>query len=460
MPTLPPEFVPTIIEFASLFSNRVFHHVQLMLLAALLVPGQRTVTSLLRIMGLSTETNYHKYHRVLSRATWSPLQAAHVLLLRLIPVFVSQGPLVFGLDDTIERRRGKAIKAKGIYRDAVRSSKSHFVKASGLRWLSAMLLVPISWADRVWALPVLTALAPSQRYNQEQGRPHKTLLDWARHRLVTAGIIQVRRWLPAAEDQRYQALVFVGDGAFSSLDFLAAVAEHVTFITRLRLDAALYEPAPERKPGQVGRPRKKGPRLPTLKQVLADAQTPWTTLRVSTWYGHQEKELECTTGTGLWYHKGQPVVPLRWVLIRDPEGKLDPMALLSTDQALSVEDIITFFVRRWSVEVTFEEARAHLGMETQRQWSDLAIARTTPMILGLFSIVTLLAHVLKEQNELYVREATWYRKPWPTFSDALASVRSKIWHPRYFDLSGAETDVAKIPRPMWVSLVQTLAYAA
>jgi hypothetical protein len=438
-----------------------------MILGAILAPGKRTVTSLLRIMGLSAEKNYHKYHRVLSLSKWSPLKAAKRLLLRLLVVFAPEGPLVFGIDDTIERRRGKKIKAKGIYRDPVRSSKSHFVKTSGLRWLSAMLLSPISWADRVWALPFLTALAPSERYNKEQGRRHKTLLDWSRQM-----ILQVRRWLP------HQVIVFVGDGSFSCIDFLNAVAQHVTFITRLRLDAALYEPIPERKPGQVGRRRKKGKRLPKLADLLEDRHTRWQGIRVSTWYGHQDKSLEITTGTGLWYQArwyigyGKPAVSLRWVLVRDPQGQLDPVALISTDLGLSPKQIIsaghgaTFFVRRWSVEVTFEEARAHLGLETQRQWSDLAIARTTPILLGLFSVVTLLAQVLKEHSavdqpyELYIREAAWYAKPWPTFSDAIASVRSKILHPRYFSMSGFEADVEKIPRPLWLSLVQTLAYAA
>ena len=450
MPTLPPEFLATIIEFQPLFSNPVFQQVKIMLLGAILTPGKRTVASVLRIMGLSQEKNYHKYHRVLSRARWSPRKAARCLLLQLLSRFAPdpETPLVFGLDDTIERRRGKKIKAKGIYRDPVRSSKSHFVKTSGLRWLSMMLLVKISWAQRVWALPFLTVLAPSERYHEEQGQRHKTLTDYARQM-----ILQVRRWLPGHK------LIFVGDNSFSALAFLASVAPVATFITRLRLDAGLYEPAPP-PTGKPGRPPKKGARLPKLETVLEDPTTKWQKILVSEWYGHQNKELEITTGTALWYSSGKPVVPLRWVLIRDPEGQLDPSALLSTDLALGALAIITYFVRRWSVEVTFQEARAHLGMETQRQWSDRAIARTTPVLLGLFSLVTLLAQVLKEQDELYVAQAAWYQKPRPTFSDALASVRRKLWHPRYYCVSGLGADIEKIPRSMWLSLVETLAYAA
>src|SRR3954463_16700856 len=179
------------------------------------------------------------------------------LMATYLDAFLPAGPVLLGLDDTIERRRGKRISAKGIYRDPVRSSKGHFVKASGLRWLSLMLLVPISWAGRVWALPFLTALAPSERYCREHGRRHKKLTDWARQMAL-----QARRWLPGRE------IVLLGDSSFAALEFLVTLARQgLTGITRLRLDAALYLPAPLRKPGTVGRPRTKGARLPNLANV-------------------------------------------------------------------------------------------------------------------------------------------------------------------------------------------------
>jgi hypothetical protein len=189
-----------------------------------------------------------------------------VLLGLLLATFAPCGPVVLGLDDTIERRRGKRISAKGIYRDPVRSSHGHFVKASGLRWLSLVLLVPVPWAGRVWALPSLTALAPSERYCRERGRRHKRLTDWGRQL-----VLQARRWMPG------RRAVLVADSGFAALEFLTAVArQDVTCVTRLRLDAALYQPAPPRAPGTVGRPRTKGARLPTLAKVLADRTTAWS----------------------------------------------------------------------------------------------------------------------------------------------------------------------------------------
>jgi DDE superfamily endonuclease len=208
---------------------------------------------------------------------------------------------VLGIDDTIERRRGKRIAAKGIYRDPVRSSKSHFVKASGLRWLSLMLLAPIPWAGRMWALPFLTALAPSERYCRERGRRHKKLTDWARQMAL-----QARRWLPGRE------IVLLGDSSFAALDFLVTLVRHgLTGITRLRLDAALYEPAPPRRPGTVGRPRTKGARLPNLSDVLVDETTCWQRLAVPAWYGERERVVEICSATAVWRHAGLPVLPIR-----------------------------------------------------------------------------------------------------------------------------------------------------
>jgi hypothetical protein len=238
------------------------------------------------------------------------------------------------------------------------------------------------------------------------------------------------------------------------------VRSNATVITQLRLDAALYEPAPPRVPGAVGRPRKKGRRLPSLIQRLADPETRWQRIRLSEWYGKRERELEIATGTGVWYHPGMPVVSLRWVLVRDPAGALEPKAFLCTDLALSSVEIPRFFVRRWQVEVTFAEVRRHLGVESQRQWSDLAIARTTPCLLGLFSIVTLAAEQLNQRGKLHAKQASWYHKPDPTFSDALAAVRRHLRRRQTFSTSASATEIVKIPRRALDRLTQALAYAA
>lgn len=451
MLTLPLELFTLLLPFAPLFSPAVFQHVQLLVVGALLTPGRRTIAALLRTLGRQDDPHFQNFHRVLNRDRWSARQVAQTLFLTLVRVFVPQGPVVIGLDDHLERRKGQQIAAKGIYRDAARSSKEYLTKASGLRWLSFQLLTPIPWAGRVWALPFLTVLAPSQRYHQERGRRHKPVTLWARQ-----GLTQVRRWLPG------RPLIAVADSNYACLALLAAcqgLPEPVTLITRLRLDAALYAPAPPRPPGTKGRPRVKGQRLPSLQAILEDPHTAWTRVRVPHWYSEGERELDLVSGTCVWYHSGEPVAPLRWVLLRDPQGKFAPQALLSTDLTLEPGAILGYFVQRWQLEVTFEEARAHLGIETQRQWNDQAIARTTPALFGLFSLVALLADRQAALGRLWPRQAAWYHKAAPTFSDALAAVRRQLWEHLVFYTSCAKSDSDQC-RTAWLGcLMDTLAYA-
>jgi hypothetical protein len=435
MLTLPSEYLTLIQVFAPLFSKRIWGHIQILVIGAILAPGKRTVTAVLRIMGLSQEKHFQNYHRVLNRAVWSSLEISHRLLSLLIATFAPVGDLVMGIDDTIERRRGEKIKARGIYRDPVRSSHSHFVKASGLRWLSLMLLVPIPWAQRIWALPFLTTLAPSERYYQDSVREKKVLTDWARQMLL-----QVRRWLPK------RRMVIVADASFAVLALLARMqrlANPICMVVRFRLDAALYEPAPSRRAHQLGRTPSKGKRLPTLERVLKNRKTVWKRVTVWHWYGERKRTIEIASGTAVWYHSGMPIVPHRWVLIRDPKGTFKPQALLCTDLTVKPEQILKWFVMRWRVEVTFQEVRAHLGVETQRQWNDWAILRTTPTLLGLFSLVTLLAHQLVKRGRLPVRQSAWYSKRLPTFSDALGVVRQHLWRQVSFRTSHRKVNMQK-----------------
>jgi len=448
---LPSRFAAVVPAFAPVFlQQRTWRRAELLLIGAILAPGRRTVAGLLRIAGLRRERRFTNYHRVLNRAAWDARAAAGLLRGLLIAAFAPSGPVVLGIDDTIERRRGKRIRAKGIYRDPVRSSKGHFVKASGLRWLSLMLLVPIPWAARVWALPFLTALAPSERCCRERGQRHKRLTDWARQL-----VLQARRWLPGRE------LVVTADSGFAALELLAALARRgVTCITRLRLDAALYEPAPPRRPGAIGRPRTIGPRLPNLSEILADCATTWRRVAVPGWYGEGDRIVEICSGTAVWRHAGLPVVPIRWVLLRDPRQCFDPQALVCTNPAQDPLRIVGWFVQRWRVEVTFREVRDHLGVETQRQWSDKAVARTTPCLLALFSIVTLLAAHLSRRARLRVSASAWYRKKRPTFADTLAAVRRQFWFEQGLLTSRHSREPAKLRAALREGIAYALCHAA
>ena len=455
MRTLPNTMIQVLAPFAPLFSKSVWHHAQLLVAGAILAPGKRTVASALRAVGLENERRFCRYHRVLSRALWSSREASRVLLGSLVEAFVAEGgPLVLGVDETLERRRGKKICAKGIYRDPVRSSREHFVKTSALRWVCLTLLAPVPWASRVWSMPFLSALAYSERYAQEQGKRHKSLTEWAWQLLLL-----VRRWYPERE------IVAVADGTYASLKLLdrcRRLKKPITFITRLRLDAALYEPAPPRRRGQLGRPRVKGSRLPKLSAVAEDPNTAWMTITIADWYGEGERIVEVASATALWYSSGSPAVPLRWVLIRDPQGEFETQALLCTDLTVEPGQIISYFVSRWQMEATFQEVRQRLGFETQRHWSQRAIKRTAPALLGLFSVVTLLAHqYTAKKGEIVVRRAAWYDKEHPTFSDALALVRKELWSQEAtFCGSSTETETVKVSREFIERLTEAVCYAA
>jgi hypothetical protein len=442
MPASAPEMLAAWMRpFRDYFTAAVWRHALVLVAGAVLAPGRRTVTAALRVMGLGQAPGFAVHHRVLSHARWSSRAVAHRLLLLLVAALVPEGPVVVGLDDTIERRWGARIRARGIYRDPVRSSHGHFVKASGLRWLCVMLLAPVPWAGCVWGLPFLTVLAPSERSARKRGRRHKKLTDWARQALL-----QVARWLPG------RRIVAVADSSFSAIALLRDLAPRLAVVTRLRLDACLCEPPPPREPRTRGRPPVRGVRLPSLAERLADPATPWRRVAIDGWYGRTERRLDLASGTALWHHPGMRVA-IRWVLVRDPSGEKEPQAFLCTDPRADPVDILRWFVRRWRTETTFEEARRHLGVESQRQWSDLAILRTTPALLGLFSLVTLWASHLAAERGPAPERVRWYPKPLPTFGDALALVRRDLWTAQAFAISPDDRTSRKIPADLFDRLL-------
>ena len=309
-----------------------------------------------------------------------------------------------------------------------------------------MVLTKVGWAHRVWALPFLTALAPSARYYEPELRAHKKLTDWTRQLLL-----QVKRWVGDRQ------VVAVGDSSYAVIDLLNALQGRVSLISRLRLDAALYEPVPVSLPGQRGRKRLEGSRLPTLLTVAGNKATAWQKIDVADWYGGQPQPIDYVTGVALWYHTGKKPVPIRWVLIR-LDKKLT--GLVSNDAALSADEMIGYFVPRWSIETTFALVRAHLGVETQRQWSDLAISRTTPVLMGLFSLVTLVANSLQKGGLLSCQVSSWYVKQHLTFSDALAGVRRCLWQEMNFQTSGSDVVHVKMSQEQYQLWQNALAWAA
>ncbi len=450
MMPLPEAIIAVWVPFAALFTQPVWHHVQVLWRGAVLCRGPRTVASVLRVMGLGGERRFEKYHRVLSRARWSGLQGARILLGLLVMLLPAWVPIEIVVDETIERRKGPRIKAKGRYRDAVRSTKGTVVKCYGLKWISLMVLVPLPWSPRPWALPFLTILAPSERANIQAKRRHKTTVDW-----TVQAVKVITRWFGG------RRWTLIGDGAYACVH-LAHVCrgQGVTLISRLRLDAQLYGFPASNAPPRRGPKPLKGKRLPSLKARVNEALAYGKDLDIP-WYGGATRRVRVLSNISLWYTPGERPVALRWVLIVDPTGDAEPMAVFSTDVDQPVALIIAAFVRRWNIEVTFEETRRHLGVETQRQWSDLAIARTTPALFALFSLVCLMAYRLVAMGQvLPIRVTAWYRKSEATFSDVLAMVSRVLWAEKYFTNSMDQPQPQVLTPEDWDVLLDQLASTA
>jgi hypothetical protein len=448
-PLLPAAFCHWLEPALSVFSSRCRPQAAALAVGALLAIGPRTVTNILRVLGLSERTDFSTFHRVLSRNTWSGLALARLLSLALVRVFAPCGPVLVGLDHTLERRRGPKIRPAAHYYDPVRSSRGRKVTSRGLRWASVMLLGEVPFVHRVWALPMISALIPGKAFCQSLNRRYRPVTAWALSLLR-----MVRRWLPDRE------VIAVMDGEFASLALLRTLGPVMTVVSRLRLDARLFDPPPPRLPGQRGRHAVKGPAQPKLTQRLHDPTAPWQRFALLIRSGRQShRTAEFISGTALWHHPGQPVVAVRWVLVRYLGSKRDPDALVCTDLTADPLVILGWFSRRWAIEVTYEEARAHLGLETQRQHCDKAVCRTTPVLLGLYSLVTLYVQANRRYLDLTPHRAAWYPKSHPTFADALAAVRLSLWSDLNFVTGENANETVQIPRVLFLRLVQAAAYA-
>jgi len=451
MPIPAQEIISLLSVFAIAFTAPTWKNALVLLSGAILAPGRRTVTSALRVMGLEDEPRFEKYHRVLNRNRWDPLLLSKLLLGLIIKLCVPEGmPLILAVDETLERRWGPKIKYLSVFRDPVRSTKKKVVYTSGLRWLNMAIVIPVPWAKRRWALPFLTVALLAPKRSAKLGKRHRSSI-------ARAGqlISQVRRWYPDRE------VVVVGDGAFAAVPLIQHCQRkhiRVTLVSRLRFDARLFDPPGKQPKGKRGVKPKKGKRQLKLAERLEDPETKWVSMELN-WYGGEKRTLEIASGTSLWHRMGLDPVPIRWVLVRCPDDdKFEPMALFSSQQDCAAKDIVQWFVLRWNIEVTFEEVRMHLGFETQRQWSDKAIERTSPCLLGLFSLVVLIAIKLHPQN-LPIQRASWYDKQEATFSDALFAVRKHLWGLEYFTISPDSADSILIPAQLFRALRQIALYS-
>ena len=416
MPTPPSAILAVLQPFATVFlQKRVFRKALTLFIGCVLCTGGVTICAALRALGLITDGAYGRFHRLLNRDRWNMLIASKTLLQMILKAFPST-ILTFSVDDTIERRRGKKIRAKGIFKDPVGTGSNKAVTCSGLRWTPVMMLVRVPFMKRTVALPFLTILSPSERTSAKIGRRHKSP-----QRLAEQVCHLLRRWFPK------HTIVFVADAGYATTGLFRACRKlKINLLTRARSNLRFFKSAPPRT-GKKGRPRAKGERLPSLKEIRNNGELKWTEVVVES-YGSVHETRFVATVDCLWDSAERGRADVRLVFVKAPGDGVDaPVFCLITEAPLlSAEQIVGTYAMRWSQEVTHREAREHLGVETQRQWSDLAIERSTPLLFGIYSLVFLLGHRLYGQGSVSLSQTAWYKKDEPAFSDLLNAVRALI----------------------------------
>jgi DDE superfamily endonuclease/Archaeal putative transposase ISC1217 len=447
MSSIPNAGLPVLPLFAPAFTTvATFVRAQLLGVAAILTTGRRTVTNLLRSVAGLTEGDPSSYHRVLSLAQWSGLSLATVLTRFVIRHFWPRGRIRLVGDDTVTEHPGRKVYGKARHRDPVRSSHSYTAWRWGHKWVVLAVLVQFPFARRPWALPVLVALYRSPQDNQQRGRRHRTPAQ-LQHVLLRL----LLRWFP---DRQF---VFAGDQNYGSHETAALGPRshgRLTVVSKFPPNANLYEPPPPYTGN--GRPRVKGVKLPSPREVVATAER--TRLKVA-WYGGGQREVEVVSGIGHWYKAGEGLVPVRWVYVHDLTGTHRDEYFYSTDVNMSPQEIIEEYTGRWNIETTFEEARAYLGLESTRGWCERTVSRAEPCLLGLYSVVALMYWLLppaaQEQGAV-----EWEGKDTVTFSDAITAVRRWLWTEWVFPQAGHADTFAKLPEAFRQLLLYALAPAA
>ena len=432
----------------SAFTRPTYYRIVVLLLAAILTVGTHTILNMLRTVSALNIGHASSFHRVFSRSPWSMWRLGRRLALWLVEQFVPEGRISLVGDETVDGHRGKKVFGKGRHRDAVRSSHSYTAFRYGHKWVVLAVLVQFSFARRPWALPVLVAL---YRSKDSSKRRHKTPSQLMRQLLKV-----LLHWFPD------RSFIFAGDGGYGTHELARTAArrrrpKRLILVSRFYRDANLYARPATTARRSAGRPRKKGKKLPTPERVVARTQQR-ERLKVG-WYGGGQRNVEVVSGTGHWYKTSEGLVEVLWVFVRDLTGTHREEYFFTTDVGLTAKQVIECFTGRWSIETTFQEMRAYLGLETTRGRKKETVLRVAPCLFGLYTIVA----VLYAQMPARYRSATlihWIGKTDTTFSDAITAVRRWLWQEWIFAIPGHTVAFAKLSRPLRELLLAGLAPAA
>jgi hypothetical protein len=448
MRSIPRAAEPLLRELAEAFTRPTFGRFTILLFGAILTTGRRTVSNLLRTVQALAPGHPSSYHRVFSRRRWSLWPLGRGLAGFILRHWVPEGPVAICGDDTVDEHRGKRVYGKACHRDAVRSTHSFTAYRWGHKWVVLAILVRFPFTRRLWALPVLVALYRSKEWNQRHKRRHKTPSELMRQLLAV-----LIHWFPQRK------FVFAGDGGYGThplARFAHRHRSHLTLVSRFYPDANLYAPPPEVKGKRNGRPRKKGRKVPAPETAVRRSRRSRLTVA---WYGGGQRRIEVVSNAGHWYKNGEGLVPVRWVFVHDRDGTHRDDYFFTTDLAMTPRTIVETFTGRWSIETTFQEMRACLGLETTRGWSERTVLRAAPCLFGLYSVIALL-YARLPANRTRSAIIEWPGKIDRTFSDAITAVRRWLWTDWAFATPGHHETFSKLSRPIRAVLLYALAPAA
>ena len=443
---VPDEALPILQAIAPALTRPTLRRFALLMGAALLCTGRRTVANLLRVAAPLVDGHVTTYRRVFSSASWSAMRLACCLCRAVVATLPADRPIFLAGDDTVDGHSGKRVYGKARHRDPVRSSHSYTAWRYGHKWVVLAVLVRFPFATRAWALPVLVALYRSEEDDRARKRPHRTPAQ-----LMCQLLRVMRMWFPG------RRLIFVGDSGYGTHEVARFCHRHrlgLTLVSKLHPDANLFEPPPPY--SGKGRPRVKGRALPKPRQAAAEARR--LRRRTVAWYGGGTRRVGTLSGDGHWYKSGAGLVPIRWVFVRDRDGTHRDEYFFSTDPTLDPATIIETYTARWNLETTFQEMRAWLGLETTRGWCRRTVLRVAPCLFGLYTATALLYRALPEEKRS--GRVEWPGKTGVTFSDALMAVRRWLWREWVFPQVGLAPVVQKLPGSVQELLLCGLAPAA
>ena len=445
---LPSSVEPIFLKLSVAFTRPTAVRMAVLMVGMMLSRGRHTITAALRMVGALATGHFSSYHRVFSRAAWRPWVLSHTLTQMVLDLFPPGQIVPVAGDETTAGHKGPKVYGKGCHRDAVRSTHTHISYKWGHKWVVLAIVVKFPWARCPWSLPVMATLYRPEELNRAEHRRHKTPSELARQML--AALIH---WFPE------RTFTLLGDGGYATVELACWCSRHKHhLVSRLRIDAALYSPPPPRARKAHGRPARKGRKIDSPGRTAQRRNAAWKNATVD-WYGGGRRRVRLLTGVGLWYNRGR-MVEIRWVYVVDREGTHRDDCIFSTDVALSPQRIVSLFTRRWSIEVTFEEVRAHLGLETPRQRVAKSVLRMAPCLLGLFTVISLAFNRHMRSHQVRPARTPWYDKHELTFSDAIATVRRQLWSKTIFGMSSHAPHVSKLPRSFRTFLLDILSQAA